>query len=118
MSGRAVSDPTDQVSAELATAPRPVWLAPLVLLILALGPWPYGYFMLLRLVVCGAAAWLAYSLLQGPALRSLGWTFVGIALLFNPVFKIHFERETWMALNVLSAVPFALYGWKASGRSR
>ncbi|WP_333592390.1 DUF6804 family protein [Brevundimonas sp.] len=88
-----------------------IWLAPIVLLALALAPWPYGYFMLLRVAVCGAAIWLAYNLLNSQTLRGLGWVFVAVAILYNPVFRIHFERELWMALNIASVVPFAFTGW-------
>lgn len=33
------------------------------------------------------------------------WPWLGavLALLYNPVFRIHFERETWAVLNVLAA---------------
>lgn len=93
--------------------PTPVWLIPAVMLVIALAPWPYGYFMLLRLVVCGAAVWLSIAFLSNRKREVLGWTFVAIALLYNPVFRVHFERELWMILNVVSAVPFALVGWKA-----
>ncbi|WP_366108375.1 DUF6804 family protein [uncultured Brevundimonas sp.] len=85
-----------------------------MMLVAAVGPWPYGYFMLLRLVVCGAAALLAYSLLQREMFRGLGWAFAALALLYNPIFRVHFEREFWMVLNVLSAVPFMIFGWKSS----
>jgi hypothetical protein len=34
-------------------------LIPAAMLIAALGPWPYGYYTLLRLVVCIVAGWLA-----------------------------------------------------------
>ena len=40
---------------------RSVWFLPAVLLVAALLPWPYGYYNFLRLVVCGVAAWLAYT---------------------------------------------------------
>lgn len=116
--GGAMSDLIQGPTDSLAKIPKPVWVAPLVFLILALGDWPYGYFMLLRLVVCSAATWLAYSLLHGPSFRGLGWAFVGLALLYNPVFKVGFERDTWTVLNLFSAIPFALIGWKGTQRSR
>ncbi|MBR7619984.1 hypothetical protein JKL49_11350 [Phenylobacterium sp. 20VBR1] len=83
---------------------------------MAAGPWPYGFYMLMRLVVCGAAAYLAYSILQRGAARWLGWAFVALAILYNPVFKVHFERETWVLINLASAFPFGIAGWM--GRPR
>jgi hypothetical protein len=86
------------------------------MLVIALAPLPYGYFMLLRLVVCGAAVWLAYTLMAGRRSQGMGWAFVGVALLYNPVFRVHFEREIWMILNLATTAPFALLGWKTRQR--
>jgi hypothetical protein len=85
-----------------------LWAAPLVFLFAAVGPWPYGFYQFLRLVVCGTAAYLAYATLSRGSRSSLGWAFLGLAILYNPAFKVHFERQTWAVLNVGSAVPFAL----------
>ena len=91
--------------------PVPVWAVPLVLLIVAVGPLPYGYYGLLRLVVCASAAYSAYALLSGAQRPWLAWTFVGLAILYNPIFRVHFERETWSIINVISAAPYGLLGW-------
>jgi hypothetical protein len=92
--------------------PAMTWAAPLVLLIVAVGPWPYGFYTLLRLAVFCAAAFLAYSsLAKGSPRPRLGWVFVGLALLYNPVFRVHFDRETWSLINLVSAVPFGVLGW-------
>lgn len=93
--------------------PAPVWVAPLVLLVLALGPWPYGYYMFMRLVVCAGAVYAAFVLLNAGQRRALAWTFIALALLYNPIFRVHFERETWSLINLASAAPFALLGWFA-----
>ena len=37
-----------------------VWLAPAVLLVLAVFPLPYGYYTFLRICICGASAYLAF----------------------------------------------------------
>ena len=103
-------------SDDASLPPAPVWLIPAVMLVIPLAPLPYGYFMLLRLVVCGASIWLSYALITGRSWQGMGWTFVAIALLYNPVFRVHFERELWMILNLITAVPFVLFGWKALRR--
>ena len=41
-----------------------VWLVPAVLCIVALAPMPYGFYTLLRVAVCGAAAALAWGRLS------------------------------------------------------
>lgn len=99
------------------TIPTPVWLAPLVILVAALGPWPYGYYGFLRMVVCASAAYVAFALLSGEQRRGLGWAFVGLALLYNPIFRVHLDRETWAVINLFSAAPYAMLGW-VSRRAR
>lgn len=69
------------------------------LLLWALGQHPYGYYTLLRFVVCGVAgygAWFAYQL------DKKGWTWcLGImAILFNPIFPVHMDRGTWAIVDI------------------
>ena len=76
------------------------------MLLLALLPLPYGYYQLLRLVVCAASLWLAINL--GSETRmALAIAFGFLALLYNPIFPIHFGRSAWSFINVLTAPPFA-----------
>ena len=81
-----------------------LWLTPVALLILALLPWPYGFYNLLRLVVCVVSAWLAYEQWRYDDAVS-GWV-VALsiaALLYNPLLPIHLTREIWMVLNLVTA---------------
>jgi hypothetical protein len=71
--------------------------------LLGIAEMPYGYYTFLRLVV-----------VAGCVAAAVGWTAVGFrpplivagltALLFNPVFRVHLERETWAYLNLACAV--------------
>ena len=97
-------------SLKTSDIPAVVLFVPAVMLLLALGPWPYGYFVFLRLVVCAASAWIALSVLGKDTNRVIGWVFVGLALLYNPVIRISLEREVWMVVNVLTSVPFFYLG--------
>ena len=76
-----------------------------VFLLLALLDWPYGYYQLLRLVVTGAAAWVAYVAYTAKK-QWLMVIFIIIALLFNPLAPVHLDRETWAGIDVLCAVGF------------
>ena len=71
--------------------------------ILALAQLPYGYYTLLRFVVCGVAGWSAYVAF---GMEKLGWGWVlgGIALVFNPLIPIHLAREIWAPIDVAVAV--------------
>jgi len=81
-----------------------VWLLPAGLLILALLPWPYGYYTFLRLAVFAVSGWLAYTQWTHDNAFT-GWV-VGLgamSLLYNPVLPIHLTRDIWSVLNLLSA---------------
>ncbi len=60
----------------------------------AIADLPYGYYQLLRWTTCGVAIALAVQLYRT---SHIGWVWaLGIlAVLFNPLIPIHFERETW-----------------------
>ena len=73
----------------------------------ALGRWPYVYYQLLRWIVCGIAAFLAY--------RSYSWgrhwglcLFGILAILFNPLVPFHLSRESWRVLDMIAAAGFCI----------
>lgn len=75
-----------------------------VMLLLAIPAiWPYSYFQILRWVVTGVAIYNAYT---ANKLEKTQWVFimVGIAILFNPLFPIYFQKETWVVLDLISSV--------------
>lgn len=94
--------------------PDPVYLVPVVMLLLGLLALPYGYYQLLRLVVCGAAVLIAYRYSETSKPWALA-VFVVIALAYNPVFRIHLDRETWSAVNIATVIVFG-FAWYASAR--
>ena len=84
-----------------------LWVGPVVMLVAALFPWPYGYYNLLRFCVCGAAAFLAYQQWTHDDAASK-WVviLVAIALLYNPLLPIHLTREIWTVLNIGTSLVF------------
>lgn len=89
-----------------------VWLAPAALLLLALLPWPYGFYTFLRLGVCLVCAWLAYEQWKLDYAVS-AWVVVlgAIALLYNPLLTVHLTREIWSVLNLLTAFVIVCHLW-------
>jgi hypothetical protein len=81
-------------------------LAPLVL---ALGRWPYGYYMLLRVVVAATALLLVVGLIYQQAKSFTAWfgLFLIVAIVFNPIVPLHLTRGVWSILNVAAATIFA-----------
>ncbi|CAN5118885.1 hypothetical protein BH10PLA2_BH10PLA2_00190 [soil metagenome] len=77
------------------TTPKypPVWLTWIVACanVLAIADLPYSYYQLLRLVVTGYAAYLAYICFK-KELPVWAWGFTFIALLYNPVFIIEMTK--------------------------
>ena len=69
---------------------------------------PYGYFTLLRFVVCAVGAYLAYKIYEDNKESLWVWAFAGIAVLFNPIVLITFERTTWTIIDLIVGVFFVL----------
>ena len=79
-----------------------------ICLLLALLPMPYGYYQLLRLIVCGVSIWAAVS--TSKTNQTLTIFYILIALLYNPIFIVHFDRSTWGIINVLTVLFFGYAG--------
>jgi hypothetical protein len=97
--------------------PAVVWFVPIAMLLIALLPLPIGFYTLLRLVVCAAAAYLAVE--DYRARGSVGFWLVvlaGVALLFNPLTPIFLSRDQWAPIDVLGAVVFVLHWWRTRSR--
>lgn len=82
---------------------RGLLIAICILLGLALLPLPYGYYMFLRLAVCAYAVFVfTQEQKKGVCFGSVAAA--AIALLYNPIFRVHLEKEIWMGVNVVTAV--------------
>ena len=66
-------------------------------------PLPYGYYMLLRFVETGVFAWAALVSYERNG-QSLPWVFGLLALLFNPIIKIHLPKEFWAFIDIGAAL--------------
>jgi|GEM_PF-517941 len=72
----------------------------IILLIWALADNPYSYYQILRWIITGIAGYLAYSAYKREN-SVWAWIFVFIAILFNPLFPIHLNREAWSFINII-----------------
>jgi hypothetical protein len=82
-------------------------LAAAVLLLIALGHHPYGYYTFLRWAVCVAAVVVAWVAWESDS-EWATWPFVAIAILFNPLVPIYLQRSTWRPIDVICAIVFGL----------
>ena len=87
---------------------KPPIIASIVLLLLAIMPLPYGYYTLLRLVVCFTAVFLVWLSYKKQRIK-WAWIMGFIALICNPVVPIYFAREIWIAIDLIVAVIFGIY---------
>jgi uncharacterized membrane protein len=73
------------------------------MLVWALAHHEYGYFTILRFVVCIVAA---YCGIRAYSEHKEEWTWIlgGIAVLFNPVIPIHLNRELWSVIDIIVAI--------------
>lgn len=94
--------------------PRLVAMAVAAMSIIALLPLPYAYYMLLRVVVFGAAIYC--GLLGYKSNRELSIALFVAAAVFNPLIPVHLFREAWAFLNLATAGLFGYYAWKIKPR--
>ena len=88
-------------------------VATLVVLV-ALGRMPYGYYMLLRLFICAGAIY--YLLLTHNKIK-LGHrvTLICIVVLYNPILPVHLMSKTiWSLANLVTVVYFWIIAFRYS----
>lgn len=73
------------------------------LLFIGAAPLPYGYYMLLRLIATGVFIWAAFIAYERKH-ESLPWIYGVLAVLFNPIIKIHLPKELWAVVDVGSGI--------------
>lgn len=69
----------------------------------AVGNWPYGVYTLVRWIVCGSCVFAAFSLYQ-QGRRWPMFAAIAIAVVFNPIAPLYFNKATWRVLDVVAAV--------------
>ena len=73
------------------------------MLFVAAAPLPYGYYTLLRLVACGVFAFAAFITAERKN-KILPWAFGLLALLFNPIVKVHLLKEAWALVDIAAGI--------------
>lgn len=96
---------------QLKSIPWWLWLIPIGMLFLATERMPYGYYTLMRIVVCGFAAFLAYVAWEQEKTTLRIWAIVLglIAVLFNPFVPVYLKRTTWAYFDVGIAIIFFVH---------
>lgn len=79
-------------------------VAALMLCVAVIPTLPYGFYTLLRLIVCGAAAYAAFKLKDNPLLSGNFIPLSIMAVLFNPFIPVHLTRLIWLVIDLTSAI--------------
>ena len=84
---------------------RSICIASGVMAFLAIFPWVYGYYQILRVVLCISSVIVAYSFYQS---HLSGWAFAfgAIAVLFNPIFPVYMNRSSWVGIDFITSLIF------------
>ena len=75
------------------------WLAAAAVLVYAvIEKHPYSFYTLLRWVCCPVFAFSAVSAFE---MNRVAWTWIFgvLAALYNPIFRVHLDRNTWVGVN-------------------
>lgn len=91
---------------------RIVAIVAAVALVAALGPWPYDYYRLLRVLVFGAGVFCGIAMLEER--RALAIALFICTAIFNPFVPAHLTREIWSVLNIAGAALFAFSAYRMS----
>jgi hypothetical protein len=78
------------------------WLIAAVMLVFAaVKKQPDGFYTLLRWICCAVFAYSAVTSLQLKRMLWLG-IFAALAVLFNPIFPLHLDRNLWIVADCFS----------------
>lgn len=80
-------------------------IAMIGLLIAVIPIWPYFFYQLLKLVICGSAVFSAY-LYNKEKEKKWMWIMIVIALIFNPINPLYFGHFLWSIVDLIVAWMF------------
>lgn len=78
-------------------------VAAAVLFLALFDGWQYGFFTMLRFVVFATTAYVAWMAYEGQKEKWV-WVFGFVAVLFNPFFPVHLDRDTWVVIDFVVGV--------------
>lgn len=79
-----------------------------VLMLIAVGDNPYGYYQFLRIATIIIALFIAYIVYKSDEENKAVWFFVAVAILFNPFLPIYLDKSLWVVIDILVAVSIPL----------
>lgn len=93
--------------------PHPaIWVITIGALGIALLEMPYGYYLLLRVLVFCVSCYLAVHSYQRRQ-ETWAWIFIGAAIIYNPIIRLPLGSEIWPIVNgaTIAVLGFHLWCW-------
>lgn len=84
------------------------WLIVVAMAIALIPAMPYGYYPVMRWVVCGACAWTALDAYR-KTWEPWAWGWAVLAGIYNPLVSIQSTREIWSLVNVGTIIVATVY---------
>jgi len=78
-----------------------------IFLFVAIGSYPYSYYIILRIITCGVSVygiWYAYRVRKFLWL----WVFSAIAVFFNPIVPIYLKKDVWIGIDLAVIIVFLI----------
>jgi len=83
-------------------------LIAIIMLSIALLRLPYGYYTLMRVVLCFSFCYFIYDNFKLYKNYVFYMIFGLLAIVYNPVFPLHLGREIWVYVNIVTIVVLIL----------
>ena len=85
------------------TLPIFLWLIPILMLLLAILPLPYGYYILLRVVISFVSGIIVFNeYIIKKYINSWVIVFCFFVLIYNPLIPFHLGKAIWTPINVIT----------------
>lgn len=88
---------------DVRLVPRWVVLCAVTLCFAAVADLPYGFYRLLRWIVCAVSIGLVVESYRRSQMTWV-WIFGIVALVFNPFIRMTFEKDVWRILDVAAGI--------------
>ena len=79
-------------------------IASCIMLLLAVFGMPYGFYQVLRILVCGVCVWLVID--EYNKKGQINFIQTLLVILYNPLIKIHFDKSIWNVINIITIAYF------------
>jgi len=77
--------------------------------LIAIADLPYGYYTLMRLVVCATAIFVVVMAAKSQQMWAV-WLYAIVGLLFNPLVPVHLTKGIWQPVDFVAAVALVVGG--------